>query len=64
MLRKEKETKMIYKCFGCGRLVDRKRLRKDKYKDLDEYEIKCPFCSSKILMKIRPDNVLKRVKAI
>ncbi len=42
-----------YKCFGCGKLIDREQVRR---------KIRCPYCSSKVLFKVRP-QVRKVVKA-
>ncbi|HDJ94793.1 MAG: DNA-directed RNA polymerase subunit P [Thermoprotei archaeon] len=45
-----------YKCANCGRIIDAK--------DLDILPgIRCSYCGSKVLYKIRPPKI-KRVKAI
>ncbi len=43
-----------YLCINCKRLVDSEIIKK---------KVKCPYCGSKILVKVRP-NTIKQVKAI
>ncbi|PIO00244.1 DNA-directed RNA polymerase subunit P [archaeon CG10_big_fil_rev_8_21_14_0_10_43_11] len=42
-----------YKCFDCGRTVEAEHVRR---------RVRCPYCSSKILLKQRP-SVRKKIPA-
>ena len=44
---------MAYKCFNCGKEIDAKGI---------ERRVICPYCSSRIIKKVRP-AVIKKIKA-
>mgnify|MGYP001770752921 CR=1 FL=1 len=43
-----------YLCINCKRIIDHETALK---------RVKCPYCGSKILVKLRPETI-KKVKAI
>ena len=44
---------MYYKCFNCGKKVDREKYAKTK--------VRCPYCGSRVLYKDR--KVVTKIKA-
>jgi DNA-directed RNA polymerase subunit RPC12/RpoP len=48
------KSEVVLKCGWCGRLVER----------LPEGKLRCPYCSHRVLYKIRADKLVKRVRAV
>lgn len=44
----------VLRCGGCGRLVEK----------LPEGKLRCPYCSYRVLYKVRPEKLVKKVKVV
>jgi len=45
---------IYYLCINCGRKVPHELVKR---------KVKCPYCGGKVLVKLRPPNLVKHLKA-